>query len=171
MTIKGLNSSFDATIDVNNGLSTQTFEQIGDAEYDVDVGANPSPSTIDIGIGEDEMPFEQQEIAAANINVRDNVIDVDMNGTVDIVADIEVDIEQNASGESNVIDLKVGGVTVDSTTTVGSGVTLSFSGTVNDSSASVGLYVDGWQVVPTWNTLSVDVRPEASPTVNSITQV
>lgn len=42
MGIKGLSSAFDTTVDVNNGQSTQTFEQIGDSEFDVDVDGTSS---------------------------------------------------------------------------------------------------------------------------------
>lgn len=40
MGIGSLSGVFDTTVDVNNGQSTETFEQLGDAEYDVDASSS-----------------------------------------------------------------------------------------------------------------------------------
>lgn len=154
MGITGFSSSVDTTIDVNNGQSTQTFSQQGDAEYDIDVTSSVGYTTLDVDTtfsGDNGGSPVQIDEAKNYARIQIDVNSVDTSGSISYA--LRDPGTEHMREFNNISSTQT--ITVDGAFYVDDFVVTNISGTNQDFETRIRAWVD----------------TTSSTTVNSISQV
>lgn len=176
MGIGSLSGIFDTTVDVNNGQSTQTFEQLGDAEFDVSVDGVPDNDPLSVTSSIPTVDYNVNPDFSVNFITVDNSTNTPESGSSTFTINA---INNDTADESYTVELYIEGQQVDSAnpTIVGNGsetTTLSGSRSLSSESFPIDFRLD----VSGANDVdfeiegsgTVDINLTASTSVNSITQ-